>query len=454
MDLTKGSVPKVLFVFSLPIVLQMSIQPLFGVVDRIFIGQIGPDAFNAVTNAAVLQMLVILLAAGLANGVASYVARLVGKGDYAEADNAANHAMIIMLVFSALCIGVFYPFDRVFFRILGTRPEYMERAHDFTKVIILGNVTIMFTIIGSNILRAEGDSKTPLIIAVLSVGLNLVLAPLFIFSRDESVFGMNIGWLGLDVMGGALATVVARGLGCAILIWYLIRSKSIWSFSLKNFHWHPAHIIEILRVGLPMLLVNLTSWVASIIFLRVLNPYPAAVVAWGMGTQFDMLAILPMIGLMLGVVAMVGQNYGAGSIERAAQSAWVGGLYAAGFAVLIALAFMGFPDFWISLFNKGDDPEIRRLGIDYIHIVSLTYPFVAQLFVLGGAFQGLGKGTPPLVVTVVRFLFVSVPLVLILPPVIGPQGAWYAAAASHLVGGILAIAWIWWEFRKRLSVVK
>jgi len=449
MDLTTGKISKVLLIFSLPIIGQMSIQPLFQVMDRIFIGQIGPEAFKAVTNAAVLQMLVIMLSAGIANGVTSYVSRLVGSGDYAEADNAANHAILLILGISVLYIALAYPFDRAFFAMLELEPALIGQAHDYIKVIILGNITIMFSLIGANILRGEGNSTTPFWLAFIAIAINLVLDPLLMFGPEDSVFGFHIGWLGMGVMGASTATVIGRGVSVVLLILYLLKGKSIWTFSLKNFHWNPQHIVEILRVGFPMLLVNLCVWIANIVFLRILNPIRGAAVAYGMGIQFDMLAILPMIGLMLGVVSMVGQNYGAGDLDRARRSAWIGSIYGALFSLGIGIIYILFPDFWVSLFNKEGDPVIQQLGREYIYIVGLTYTFVSQVFVLGGAFQGLGKGMPPLIITAVRFLAVAIPLTIILTRYMGATGAWIAIAASHVVGGIFAIAWIAIEFRKR-----
>lgn len=453
MDLTQGPVARSLIVFSIPIIAQMSIQPLFALIDRIFIAQLGPEKFNAVVNAAVLQMLVIMLSAGLANGVTSYVARLVGRGELGEADNAAQHSLLLMLILSGLFIAVFYPLHADFFRLLNMDEAYQGPAHDYIKVIILGNLTIMFSLIGANILRGEGDSKTPFWLALISVLVTLVLAPPLIFARDQEVFGLSIGWLGWGVFGGALAIVIGRGVGCLLLIGHLLRGKSVWTFSFKNFRWRPRHIIEILRVGFPMLLVNLSAWLASLVFLRVLNENPAAVVAFGMGAQLDMLAILPMIGLMLGVVAMVGQNYGSGNLDRAERASWIGALYAAVFCAGMGAVFMLFPDFWIGLFNKEPEPElaglINRLGRNYIFIVSLTYALVAQVFVLGGAFQGLGKGLPPLIITAIRFLLVAIPLVLLLPRWFGPTGAWLAIAVSHAVGGVISIVWMKIEFRGR-----
>ncbi|MFO8058571.1 MAG: MATE family efflux transporter [bacterium] len=449
MDLTRGRIPKVLLLFSLPIIGQMSIQPLYQVVDRIFIGQIGPEAFKAVTNAAVLQMLVIMLSAGIANGVTSYVARLIGSGEYAEADNAANHAVLLILALSFLYIAVAYPLDRHFFAMLELEPALVEQAHDYIKVIILGNITIMFSLIGANILRGEGNSTTPFWLAFIAIAINLVLDPLLMFGPEDQVFGFDIGWMGLGVMGASIATVVGRGVGAFLLILYLLRGKSIWTFSLKNFHWYPRHILEILRVGFPMLLVNLCVWIANIVFLRILNPIRGAAVAYGMGIQFDMMAILPMIGLMLGVVSMVGQNYGAGDLDRARRSAWTGALYGALFSLAMGLVYILFPDFWVSLFNKENDPVIQQLGREYIFIVGLTYTMASQVFVLGGAFQGLGKGMPPLIITATRFLAVAIPLAIILTRYMGATGAWIAVAASHVVGGVFAITWIGIEFRKR-----
>jgi putative MATE family efflux protein len=450
MDLTTGPIARTLILFCLPIVAQMSLQPLYGIIDRMFIGHLGPDSLNAVTNAGAVMMLVISLSAGLANGATSYVARLVGRGQPEEADNAAAHALIIMLGFSALFIAVFFPFDRVIFRLLGmSDPAIIEQAHRFIRIIVLGNLTIMFTLVGANILRGEGDSVPPFIIASATVLINLVLAPPLIFAPEDQFFGMHLGWLGLGIEGGALATVIGRGLGCVALVIYIRRGHNVWTLTFKNFHWHPPHLVEVLRVGLPMLLVNLVSWLSTLVFLRVLNPHPAAVVAFGIGSQLDMLAVMPAIGLTVAVVAMVGMNYGAGRLDRARRTALYGGLLAAAFAGGLGLLATVFPHFWIGLFNPGGEPEIIDLGVKYIYIVGFTYAFVAQAFVLGGAFQGLGKGLPPLTITVTRFILVSIPLVLILPHYLGPIGAWIAAAASHVVGGLMAITWLILEFRKR-----
>jgi Na+-driven multidrug efflux pump len=197
-----------------------------------------------------------------------------------------------------------------------------------------------------------------------------------------------------------------------------------------------------------MLLVNLVGTLAALVFLRVLNSYPLAVVAYGIGVQLDMVAVMPMIGLTVGMVAMVGQNFGAGRLDRARRAAWLGGVYAAIFSGAMGIVAIIFPDFWVALFDPTHNPEIRKLSIEYIYIVGLTYAFVAQVFVLGGAFQGLGKGMPSLTITITRFVVVAIPLALILSAAMGPVGAFIAAAASHMVGGIMAIVWLAIEFRR------
>ncbi len=453
MDLTRGSIPVVLLLFSAPIIGQMAIQPLFGILDRVFIAQLGPEAFSAVVNAANLQMFIIMMATGLATGVTSYVARLIGKGEYNEADNAAMHAIILMAILSISATVILLPLNRHYFRVLKMDESMIETAHDFIKIILVGNVTIMFSLIGANILRGEGNSVAPFVLAVISLSINLVLAPLLIFGPEDRIFGLHLGWLGMGVMGGALATVIGRGVGCVLLIFYLKRGKTNWTLSFCNYHWHPRHVIEILRVGVPMMGRNMSAWFATMIFLRVLNQYEGATAAYGMGAQLDMLAVLPMIGLMLGVVSMVGQNYGAGNLSRAKRSAWTGGFFAAVFSGAMGMVFICFPEFFIGLFNRTEDPVLYQVisgyGLEYIGIVGFTYVFVSQVFVLGGAFQGLGKGLPPLIITLARFIFVAIPLVTVLHHSIGPAGAWVAIASSHVVGGVFAVAWVWWEFKKR-----
>ena len=446
-DLTQGPIAATLFWFSLPIVLQMSIQPLYGMIDRIFIGHISKEALAAVTLAGVLQFLIIGLGAALGNGATSYIARLTGAGDEKEADNAAQHALLLML----LCMGLILamvPFDRWIFQTLGADEVMLPIALRYIRILLYGNVAILFTMVGANILRGEGNSRTPLTIAVVTVLFNLVLAPPLIFGRNEEVFwGLKLGYFGLDVFGAALASLIVRILGCLMLLAYVGQGQSVWTLSWKNFRWRPRHFFEILRISAPMLAVNFMSLTVIMVFMRVLTRFGAAAVAvYGVGAQLDTLAVLPMIGLMIGVIGMVGQNFGAGRLDRVKRTVWVAGLITAGFSGLFGLIFILAPNFWIGLFNH--DPEILALGRNYLYIVSGTYVPVGIGFVIGGVFQGLGKGLPWLWITAIRFLGVSIPLALILSHYFGANGAWVAIASAHVVAGILSALWILREFRQ------
>ena len=448
-DLTQGPIARTLLWFSLPIVLQMSIQPLYGTIDSIFIGHVSKQSMAAVTLANSLVFLTIALSAALGSGSTSYIARLIGAGQHEEADNAAHHSILLMILATGLIVLSLAPQAARILRLLGADPAILPLSLHYALPLLYGSIFILFNMMGAGILRAEGNSRTPLTIAIVTVLTNLVLAPPLIFARgQEVIWGLKIGFFGLGIFGAALATLLARVMGCFMLLQFIGRGRSVWSLSWKNFRWHPRHFLEILRVGAPQMVVLLTSAAVSMTYMRVLTRFGVeAVAVYGVGAQLDGLAILPMFGLMIGMIGMVGQNLGAGRLDRVKRAAWVACLLTALFTGLMGAVFILFPKFWIGMFNQ--DPKILELGRNYLHIVSFTYIPVGVAFVLGGTFQGLGKGMPWLWITLVRFLGVSIPLALILSPHLGPLGAWIGIASAHVAAGILSVFWIWLEFRQR-----
>jgi len=448
-DLTQGPIARTLIRFAFPIVLQMSIQPLYGTIDSIFIGHISKQAMASVTLANSLVFLTIALSAALGAGSTSYIARLIGAGRREEAENAAHHSLLLMAVATGLIVLAFAPLADRFFRLLGADPAVLPLSLGYARPLLYGSIFILFNMMGAGILRAEGNSRTPLTIAIVTVLTNLALAPPLIFARgQEVVWGLKLGYFGLGVFGAAMATLLARVMGCVMLLLYIGQGRSVWTLSLKNFHWHPRHFLEILRVGAPQMAVHLTAVTVVMVYLRVLNRFGVeAVAVYGVGAQLDGLAILPMFGLMIGMIGMVGQNLGAGRLDRVKRAVWVACLITAVFTGVMGAIFILFPKFWVGMFNQ--DPQILDLGRNYLHIVSFTYIPVGIAFVLGGAFQGMGKGMPWLWITLIRFLGVSIPLALILSPSLGPLGAWIGIASAHVAAGILAVIWILHEFRQR-----
>ena len=182
-DLTQGPVARTLLRFSLPIVLQMSIQPLYGTIDSIFIGHISKQAMAGVTLANSLVFLTIALSAALGAGTTSYLARLIGSGQREEAGNAAHHSILLMVFATGLIVLAFAPLAARFFRLLGADSAILPLSLRYARPLLYGSIFILFNMMGAGILRAEGNSRTPLTIAIVTVISNLVLAPPLIFAR-------------------------------------------------------------------------------------------------------------------------------------------------------------------------------------------------------------------------------------------------------------------------------
>ena len=424
----------------------MGIHTLYNVIDMIFIGKLGGNAIAGVAFNMPIFFLMLGLTMGLGSGVTASIARFIGDEDKKSADNSAEHALAmaggIAIVFTIL--GIFYG-EKILIA-LGAEGEILILAWEYLSMIVLGLPFMVFSGFFRSILAGEGDMKFPMMVAGLGTLLNTILDPIFIFKLED--YG-NIGF-GMGVKGAAMATVFSQLIVFLIFIYMLfIKDHAYITFKLKDFI--PSKIIlwDIIKVGLPASLSMIIMALGQGVFNKILIYYSSqTVAAYQVAGRLDMLIFLPIFAIAGALTTLVGMFYGAreiGALNRIVR-------YGISSAFLITLVSSSFVYIFAETFSSWftQDQEIISVSVGFLKRLCLVYPMVAIAITSGRVMQGLGKGLPVLLITIIRVLGVSAPLGLYFSFVLEKpvEWNWYAMMIAAFISFLIAIFWVRIELTK------
>ena len=437
---------RALWRLAVPIMFGMGIHTLYNVIDMIFIGQLGGNAIAGVAFNMPIFFLMLGLTMGLGSGVTASIARFIGDEDKKSADNSAEHALAmaggIAIVFTIL--GIYY--GQKILIVLGAEGEILVLAWEYLSMIVLGLPFMVFSGFFRSILAGEGDMKFPMMVAGLGTLLNIILDPIFIFKLED--YG-NIGF-GMGVKGAAMATVFSQLIVFLIFIYMLfIKDHAYITFKLKDFL--PSKIIlwDIIKVGLPASLSMIIMALGQGVFNKILIYYSSqTVAAYQVAGRLDMLIFLPIFAIAGALTTLVGMFYGAreiGALNRIVR-------YGISSAFLITLVSSSFVYIFAETFSSWftQDQEIISVSVGFLKRLCLVYPLVAIAITSGRVMQGLGKGLPVLLITIIRVLGVSAPLGLYFSFVLEKpvEWNWYAMMIAAFISFTIAIFWVQIELTK------
>ena len=437
---------KALWRLAVPIMFGMGIHTLYNVIDMIFIGKLGGNAIAGVAFNMPIFFLMLGLTMGLGSGVTASIARFIGDENKKSADNSAEHALAmaggIAIVFTIL--GIYY--GQKILIVLGAEGEILVLAWEYLSMIVLGLPFMVFSGFFRSILAGEGDMKFPMMVAGLGTLLNTILDPIFIFKLED--YG-NIGF-GMGVKGAAMATVFSQLIVFLIFIYMLfIKDHAYITFKLKDFM--PSKIIlwDIIKVGLPASLSMIIMALGQGVFNKILIYYSSqTVAAYQVAGRLDMLIFLPIFAIAGALTTLVGMFYGAreiGALNRIVRY----GISSAFLITLVSSSFVyTFAETFSSWFTQ--DQEIISVSVGFLKRLCLVYPLVAIAITSGRIMQGLGKGLPVLLITIIRVLGVSAPLGLYFSFVLEKpvEWNWYAMMIAAFISFSIAIFWVQIELTK------
>ena len=433
-DITSGDIKSTLIALSTPIVLSMALQTAFNIIDAIFLGRLSADALAAISITFPVIFFIIAIGIGIGIGVTSLVARYIGKNQIIDARQTATHGLILTAIISiaSTALGLYY-IEHIF-TLMGAETAIISLAKSYMTIIIYG-FTIIFTVfILNSILHGEGDTITPMKALVISVSLNIILDPILIFGY----------WIipPLGIEGAAIATVISRSFGLILILHHFIKKRSKVTPIIRRFNYQPKIIKNILKVGIPSSLSQISMSIAFFILISFVAKFgTAAIAAFGAANRLQTIGILPSIAIATAVITMVGQNAGQKKYDRIEATVKTAIKLLITFMIPVILILTTFRNQLMTIFT--DDKTVISIGSEFLRIVPLELIFIPIGMIIGSAFQGTGKGTPQLALTMIRLFIIGIPIAYYLAFIKawGLSGIWWSFVIAAASSSIISIIW-------------
>ena len=431
LTLGTNSIGNLLVQYSVPAIIAAVVTSLYNIIDSIFIGRgVGAMAIAGLAITFPLMNLVVGFCTLIAAGGAAISSIFLGQKNVARATDVVNNVLTLCMIHSIVFGGLSFIFLDEILYFFGATPETIPYAREFMYVILLGT-PISYVFIGlNNLMRATGYPKKAMISALLSVGVNVALTPIFIFS---------LKW---GIKGAALATVCGQSAACVWIVIHFMSKKSFVHFDPHRSWFSWAIVKRIYSIGLSPFLMNCCACFVVVFLNKSLLEVAGAdgniaVGAYGIINRTTMFFVMIVFGVTQGMQPILGYNYGAGRWSRVTETLRKGIWLGVGITTVGWLLTQIFPDSISSMFTT-DQPmiDIARSGF---HIYFFIYPVVGAQIVIQNYFQSIGHPKMSIFLSLTRQLIFLVPLLWFLPHIFGINGVWGSMAISDFLAFALAI---------------
>jgi len=424
-----GSIVKLLFTKSLPMVVGIGAAMSFAFVDTYWVGKLGTNPLAAMTFTFPLDFLVMGLAFGVGTGASAEISKAFGRGDLEKVRTLTRETLILSFVIVAICVSTLYLFMDNIFVLMGAKPELIPLIKEFMKFWIPGQFALVIPIIINSATRAIGDTKTPSFIMLGAGVINLIINPLFIF-----------GWYGFPefgIAGSSLSTLISR-LFTLVVAFYLItyRDKML-SFKIPTNKEFFENVSSILKVGLPSMATQLIMPLGISIVIKFVSIYGNyAVAAFGMASRIDTTALVVFMAMASVVGPFVGQNLGAKRFDRIKELVKNSYYFAFIWGFVMVIIFNLFGEA-ISKAVK-DDVNVVNIMVAYLSITSFSIAFRGISMLNTTALNVLQQPITSALLTSSQIFVFFIPFAFLLSSYIGLNGIFWANLFSGLVISIIS----------------
>lgn len=425
-DYTSLPLNRAVLLLAVPMVLEMSMESLFAVVDVFWVSRLGFNAVAVVGITESIMSLVYAVAIGISFAATAIVARRIGEKNPALAAQAAGQILLLGAVLALAMGAVLGYFAPDILRLMGAGEEIVTLGTNYARIMLGGNATVFMIFLINAVFRGAGDAVIAMRTLWLANALNIALGPCFIF---------GLGPLPeMGVTGAAVATNIGRGIGVLYQLWHLTGRPGRIRLHLPDLRPQWDLLGTILRTsgnGIAQMFIHTTSWVG---LLKILALFGSPVLAgYTIAIRVVIFALMPAWGLANAGATLVGQNLGAGHPGRAEQAVKIAARFNAIVLGGIGLLFALFAHPIVSLFTT--DPAVLPGGAQALWIISLALPIYAVGMCLEAAFNGSGDTWTPTRLNFFCFWLGQIPLayVLAVPAGLGPLGVYIAAPVSFTV---------------------
>ena len=444
-DLTKGNPLKLIVQFAVPLLIGNLFMQLYQISDMIIVGHlINVKALAAIGASAPIYMVFLMVAFGFTGGLTVITAQRFGAHDDEGVKKSAYHCFIASITLSIILTIFLSVFLKPLLHVMNVPPEIFEQAYDFMFVLSLSSVMIIMYNLLSGLIRALGDSKTPLYFLIFSSLINIVL---------NFVFIKYCGW---GVVGSAMGTLCANTLSTIICFVYMWHKFPLLRLKKQDMRYHSNIMYDHLRVACPMALQFSILSFSIMIVQSVCNSFgPDVIAAYAAALRIEQFATQPLLAIGLAMATYSAQNWGANLLGRIRK----GVKYA--FIITTCLSIFGFllirniGDYMIAIFVDTESNHSLNTNIDfiiatgkqYLVISTMFYFFLGLIFVFRNTIQGMGKPLLPLLSSLTELITRSFSAIY-LAKIMGYIGILYASAMSWVAAGLLVLVGYFYYIHK------
>ncbi len=421
------SIPKALLAMGIPTMIGMLVNAFYNLVDAYFVGGLGESQMGAISVVYPLGQVVVGLGLLFGNGAASYISRLLGRGDKENADKVASTALYSSVSVGAVIIIISMVFLHPILKLLGATDSILPFAATYASIYIVSCIFNVFNVTMNNIVTSEGAAKTTMCALLTGAVLNIALDPLFIYVFD------------LGVAGAAIATAISQVVSTCVYLTYIFRKKSVFHFRVKDCTYTKETMSEIFKIGIPTLVFQILTSVSISLINNAAGDYgDSAIAGMGVVTRLISMGSLSVFGFIKGFQPIAGYSYGAKKFDRLREAIKTSILWSTVFCVIFGVILALFPAAIVSRFTKGD-AEMIRIGAASLRANGISIMLFGFYTVYSSLFLALGKGREGFILGACRQGICFIPVILLLPIVWGLNGIMYAQPIADVLSAVITV---------------
>jgi putative MATE family efflux protein len=437
-QLVADPLPRTIARVALPAVASSLLMTLFFSVDTFWIGtRLGATGLAAASTSVGWIWLIVSIAAMVNVGVTAVASRRYGEGRADAAARVAGDALVLSLVLGAACTAIGLPLLPHMFALMQTPPEVSALGVRYLGTYLLGAPLIFGFFAVDASFRAAGDTRTPFVLLFASVAVTLVLDPILI-----------VGWgpvPALGVAGAAIATICTRAVAFALGL-AIVGKRRVLRFGRPDF----TAMLAVVRIGLPTAVTGVVFSLIYVMVTRTATPFGTpALAALGIGHRVESWLYMIGVGFGAATAAIVGQNMGAGRIDRASRAGWISVAFCSVFGILACAVELLMPERFAAVFSN--DPAVIAEGARYLRIAAFAQVGICAEIVLEGALGGAGATLPPMLTSTV-ITASRIPIAIWATARYGIVGLWWTITITALLRAVAMMA-IWRAGRWKQSLI-
>lgn len=393
-DMTSGNAVNLILSFSIPLLIGNIFQQFYSMADTIIVGRaLGVSALAAVGATGSLSFLIIGFVTGLTSGFSVTASQRFGAGDENGLRKSVVISIYLCVILTVFTTVVSVVFTRPILVFMQTPADILDDAYYYIVVIFAGIFASVFYNMISSILRALGDSKTPLYFLIISSVLNIGLDIWFILG-----FGMG-------VEGAAYATVIAQAVSGILCLLYMVKKYPILHLKKEDWGWDSEMAGAQMKIGLPMALQFSITAVGCMVLQGAINSFGSeTVAAYTAASKVEQIATQPMATFGVTMATWCGQNLGAQKPDRIREGVWKCTIISVAFCIAGALLVVFGGQMFVRLFVTGDQPNVMQQAQIYLNTVAIFFPVLGLLFIYRNALQGVGSSFIPMMAGVAELI--------------------------------------------------